>query len=155
MTKRDYPTTRLLTLTGVGGTGKTRLSLQVASELLDHFPDGVWFVEFAPLSDPALVPQAVATVLGVREAPGRSMLDTLSDYLADKHVLLVLNNCEQLIEACAQLGIRYYTSAHHCLSSPPRVRLHLWRRRADIVAKPESKMLTVEQVKTIQSFGGP
>ncbi|MGH3033658.1 MAG: ATP-binding protein [Gaiellaceae bacterium] len=97
-------TTRLLTLTGVGGTGKTRLSLQVAAEVLESFPDGVWFVELAPLSDPGLVPQAVAAVLGLREEPGRTLTHTLADYLAPQTLLLLLDNCEHLIEACAQLA---------------------------------------------------
>ena len=69
---------RLVTLTGSGGVGKTRLSLQAASEVLDDFADGVWLVELAPLTDPALVPQHVAAVLGVRETPGRSMLESLT-----------------------------------------------------------------------------
>ena len=94
--------TRLLTLTGPGGTGKTRLSLQVAAGMLDNLPDGVWFVELAPLSDPALVPQAVASVWNLREQPGRSLVDTLIDYLRAKSLLLILDNCEHLIDACAQ-----------------------------------------------------
>lgn len=96
--------THLLTLTGVGGTGKTRLSLQVAAELLENFADGVWFVELAPLSDPALVPQTVAAALHVREQPGRPVLDALIDYLRSRTLLLILDNCEHLIGACAQLA---------------------------------------------------
>lgn len=96
--------THLLTLTGSGGTGKTRLSLQVAADVLESFADGVWFVEFAPLSDPALVPQTVATALHVREQPGRPVLDALIDYLQTKNLLLILDNCEHLIAACAQVA---------------------------------------------------
>lgn len=92
---------RLVTLTGVGGTGKTRLALQVAAEVLDHFADGAWLVELAPLSDPALVPQAIATALSVREQPGRRYVDVLKDHLGNKSLLLVLDNCEHLIEECA------------------------------------------------------
>src|SRR5918998_3407526 len=95
---------RLLTLTGSGGCGKTRLALAVASELVEEFEDGVWLVELAPLVDPSLVPRAVASTLGVREQPGRSPTETLSDYLGSKKVLLVLDNCEHLIEACAELA---------------------------------------------------
>ena len=95
---------RLLTLTGAGGTGKTRLSLQVGAEVLEAFKEGVWFIELAPLSDPALVPQTVASVLGVRERHGRPLLDTICDYLRAKGVLLVLDNCEHLVEACAQFA---------------------------------------------------
>ena len=102
--KQRLRTSRLLTLTGSGGTGKSRLAVQVASEELDAFADGVWFVELAPLSDPALVPSAVASALGVREEPGQTLLTTLSDHLRAKRLLLILDNCEHLIEACARFG---------------------------------------------------
>jgi len=102
--KRLLETTRLLTLTGSGGTGKTRLSLAVAGELLDQHPDGVWFVEMAPLADPALVPASVATTLGLREEASRPILESLTSYLRDKTLLLILDNCEHLIEACARLA---------------------------------------------------
>jgi predicted ATPase len=101
--KRLIAANRLTTLTGSGGAGKTRLSLQVASELLDSFSDGVWFIEFAPLSDPALVLQTVTNTLGLREEAGRPLLDVLTDYLRAKKVLLILDNCEHLVEAAAQL----------------------------------------------------
>lgn len=94
---------RLLTMTGSGGTGKTRLSLQVAADVLDDYPDGVWFVELAPLADPGLVPQAVAQVLGVKEEPNRSLTQTLCDFLKTKRLLLVLDNCEHLLQACTWL----------------------------------------------------
>jgi predicted ATPase/DNA-binding CsgD family transcriptional regulator len=96
--------TRLLTLSGPGGSGKTRLALAVASELVGSFEDGVWLVELAPLSDPDLVPQAVASVLGVSETPGTPLLETLGDYLETRNVLLVLDNCEHLVAACASLA---------------------------------------------------
>jgi predicted ATPase/class 3 adenylate cyclase len=100
---RLLATTRLLTLTGPGGTGKTRLALQVATEMLTHFPDGVWLVELAPVSNPVLVPQTLATTLRLSEESGRPLLTTLTNHLRAKHSLLVLDNCEHLIEACAQL----------------------------------------------------
>jgi predicted ATPase len=109
----DQVTTRLLTLTGSGGAGKTRLSLQVAAEVLDVFKDGVWFVELAPLSDPALVPQTVASVLGLREEPSRPLLDTVCDYLRAKTMLLILDNCEHLVAACAQLVDALLRAASH------------------------------------------
>lgn len=102
--KRLLLESHCVTLTGPGGTGKTRLSLQVAAEVVDEFADGAWLVEFAPLADPALVPQAVATAIHVREQPDRPMLGQLTDYLRPKKLLLVLDNCEHLIEACAQLA---------------------------------------------------
>ncbi|MEP7357510.1 MAG: adenylate/guanylate cyclase domain-containing protein, partial [Anaerolineales bacterium] len=103
---RMLATTRLLTLTGPGGTGKTRLALQTATEVLETWPQGAWLVELAPLTDSALLPQAVATVLGVREQPGRPLLDALLDYLRLKQLLLLLDNCEHVISASAQLASR-------------------------------------------------
>ena len=102
--KRLLENNRLLTLTGSGGCGKTRLALAVASELVEAFEDGVWLVGLAPLADPALVPQAVASTLGVREQSGRILTEILYAYLRSKKVLLVLDNCEHLIEACAKLS---------------------------------------------------
>src|SRR5271169_3416337 len=94
---------RLVTLTGAGGAGKTRLAIEVADRFIDAFPDGVWLVELAALSDPRLVPQAVARALEVKEQPARPVIETLSDYLASKKLLLVLDNVEQLLEGCAHL----------------------------------------------------
>jgi class 3 adenylate cyclase len=115
-------TTRLLTLTGVGGTGKSRLSLQVAAEVLESFPDGVWFVELAPLSDPALVPQAVAAVLGLRDQPGRPLERTVADYVGPKALLLLLDNCEHLIDACARLAESLLHTSVGSRISPPAER---------------------------------
>lgn len=95
--------TRLLTLTGSGGCGKSRLSLQVAADVLEEYAGGVWLVELAPLADPALVPQAVASVLGVKEEAGKSLIESLSDALKPKNLIVVLDNCEHLLEACARL----------------------------------------------------
>ncbi len=95
-------TTRLLTLTGSGGIGKTRLALQVAADLLEDHTDGVWFVELAEQNETTLVPQ-VAKALGLREEPGRSLAETLTDFLKSKSLLLVLDNCEHLVASCAQL----------------------------------------------------
>jgi predicted ATPase/class 3 adenylate cyclase len=96
--------TRLLTLVGVGGSGKTRLALQVAGEALGEYPDGAWLVELAPLTDAELVPQTVATALGVKEQPGRSFRNALLDALRSKRPLVLLDNCEHLIQACAALA---------------------------------------------------
>jgi predicted ATPase len=108
--------TRLLTLTGIGGTGKTRLALQLGMELLAEYGDGVWLVELAGLSDPNYVPQTTATVLGVREEPTRPLLATLLDQLHPKQLLLLLDNCEHLLDACAQL-------ADALLKACPRVQI--------------------------------
>ncbi|MBI3461404.1 AAA family ATPase [Candidatus Acetothermia bacterium] len=102
--KQLLSSTSLLTLTGSGGCGKTRLALQVAADLLEEYPDGVWVVELAALSDPALVPQAVASTLDVREQPSRALMDTLTDYLKPKVLMLILDNCEHLLAACSQLA---------------------------------------------------
>jgi len=94
---------RLLTLIGPGGTGKTRLSLQLGASLLPDFKDGVWLAELAPLSHPSLVLQTIASVLAVREQSGMPLKELVFDYLRDKQLLLILDNCEHLIETCAQL----------------------------------------------------
>jgi predicted ATPase/DNA-binding CsgD family transcriptional regulator/Tfp pilus assembly protein PilF len=95
---------RLVTLTGAGGCGKTRLATHVAHAIGERFTDGVWYSTLAPLSDPALVARTVATVLGLPEQPGRPLIDTLTEYLLPKQCLLVLDNCEHLIDACAHLA---------------------------------------------------
>ncbi len=100
--KQLLATDRLVTLAGPGGCGKTRLALKVAHELVSDFGDGVWLVELAPLAEPSLVPQTVASVLGVHEQPGQTLMGFLTDYLLSRHVLLVIDNCEHLISACAE-----------------------------------------------------
>ena len=95
---------RLVTLTGAGGIGKTRLALQVAGDMLGVVGHGVWLVELAGVSDSSLVLQAVISALSLREEPGRPLLDTLVDYLRPKQVLLVMDYCEHLLEGCARLS---------------------------------------------------
>ena len=101
--KRTFAMTRLLTLTGAGGTGKTRLAQEVAKDLVGVYSDGVWFVQLASLRDPKLVAQVVAGTVGVRERSGRSLSAALAEDLRAKNVLLVLDNCEHLIKAVAGL----------------------------------------------------
>jgi predicted ATPase/DNA-binding SARP family transcriptional activator/DNA-binding CsgD family transcriptional regulator len=114
--KRTLSMTRLLTLTGAGGTGKTRLALEVARDLVGTYPDGLWLVELAPLSEGELVAQEVAGALGVSESPDQALSDTLVDALGDHELLLVLDNCEHLVEAAAQL-------VDALLNSCPRLRV--------------------------------
>jgi len=97
---------RLVTLAGAGGVGKTRLAIQSSNKLLNKFKDGVWWIDLVGLSDPALVFQAVAKVLDVREVPNQPLIETLVEEFQTKQVLLVLDNCEHLILACAQLADR-------------------------------------------------
>ena len=94
---------RLVTLTGTGGCGKTRLSLQVGQAVLADYAQGVWLIELAPVADPTLVPQAMATALGLREESGRAITATLIDHLRGRKTLLLLDNCEHVIAASAQL----------------------------------------------------
>jgi predicted ATPase/class 3 adenylate cyclase len=95
---------RLVTLTAFGGSGKTRLSLQVAAEMLDGTGGGVWFVDLAPITEPGLVAAAVAQAIGVREESGRPVSETLLEAIGDRFLLIVLDNCEQVIDACAKLA---------------------------------------------------
>ncbi|MFC9787247.1 ATP-binding protein [Rhodococcus sp. NPDC127528] len=101
--KRLLSVSRLVTLTGIGGVGKTRLSLRVAEDSRRAFDDGVWLVELGELQDAALVVDTVVAALGLRELPGQSALTLLTDYLATRRLLLVLDNCEHLIDAVASL----------------------------------------------------
>ncbi len=121
--RRLLSAARLVTLTGSGGCGKTRLALQVAADLLAEYPDGVWLVELGALADPAQVPQAVGTVLGLREEPNRTLTETLSDFLRPQIVLVLLDNCEHLVEACAQM-------AERLLRACPRLRIMATSREA-------------------------
>ncbi len=101
--KQLLSTTRLLTLTGPGGSGKTRLALQVAAEAIEQFPDGVFFVALAPITEPGLVASTIAQTLGVAERAGQSILDSLKEYLQARHMLLFLDNFEQVISAAPRL----------------------------------------------------
>lgn len=121
--KNLLATARLLTLTGSGGAGKTRLAFQAAAELLGDFTDGVWLVELGSLTDPTLVPQRVASTLGVHEEPGRPLIETVSAFLYPKSLLLLLDNCEHLLPVCAQL-------AHTLLRKCPHLRILTTSREA-------------------------
>lgn len=114
---------RLVTLTGAGGVGKTRLSLQGGAEVLDQYRDGVWFVELASLANPDLIPQTILSVLHLGEQAGKTPLMVLQEQLRDKQLLLILDNCEHLREACAKI-------AHTLLLSTPEVRILATSREA-------------------------
>jgi len=144
---------RLLTVTGAGGVGKTRLALQVAAEMVEQFQDGVWLVELGPLSDSALVPQALAAALKVREEPGRTLVQTLTDHLKPRSVLLVLDNCEHLLDACARIS-------DTILRSCPRVKILATSREGLGIAGemsfriPSLSMPDPLQHRTAQSLSG-
>ena len=102
--RRLVESSRLVTLTGSGGAGKTRLALQVVAELLDGSGDGVWLVELATVTDPEVVASTISETLGITPQSGRSPLETLLDALSHQHLLIVLDNCEHLIGACAKIA---------------------------------------------------
>ena len=134
---------RLLTLAGPGGTGKTRLALQAAAET--DADDGVWMVDLAPLADPERVAQAVASVLSVREEPGRPLLQTLTESLKEKRMLLLLDNCEHLVGAVAAL-------AEPLLQSCPHVRFLATSRER--LGLPGERIYAVASL-TLPDLGGP
>ncbi len=120
-------TRRLITLVGPPGCGKTRLVQEVARAVLSRFADGVWLVDLAPIADPRLVPQAVATTLGVSEQPGRPVADALAEHMKSRSLLLVLDNCEHVLTGCADLaarllqratGLRMMVTSREALSTP-------------------------------------
>lgn len=125
---------RLVTLLAMGGIGKSRLSVQLGAELLDDYPDGVWLIELAPVADAGGVPQAVATVLGVREEPGGTVTDALLKFVRDRKLLLILDNCEHLVPPCAEL-------AKALLQSGPQVTLLATSRDALQIAGEASYQL--------------
>jgi predicted ATPase/DNA-binding NarL/FixJ family response regulator len=154
--RRELETTRLLTLTGAGGSGKTRLALEVARDLMDAYPDGVWLVELAPLSEEELVPKAVAEALEVAERPGEPLADTLTEVLGTRELLLVVDNCEHLLDATARL-------ADSLLDSCPNVRILATSREAlgvegelrwpvpPLSAPEPQRSLTVEELERSES----
>jgi predicted ATPase/class 3 adenylate cyclase/uncharacterized protein HemY len=116
---------RLLTLTGPGGTGKTRLALQVAAELVDHFQDGIYFVDLAPLTNPALVVSEIAQALGVRESAGMPLSDSVKEYLKTRDICLLLDNFEHLTGAAGLVGQLLQAAAGLKILVTSRVPLHI------------------------------
>jgi predicted ATPase/class 3 adenylate cyclase len=121
--RRLLATTRLLTVTGAGGIGKTRLCLQLGGEVLTDFADGVWLVELAPLASGSLIAHTIVSVFSLGNVPGRSPLDLITDYLRAKRLLLILDNCEHLISDCARL-------AEHLLRACPTLKIVASSREA-------------------------
>jgi len=135
--------TRLLTLVGPGGTGKTRLALETAAKLIDQFLDGVWLVELAPLTNPDLILERVATTLNVQEPRGRPILDTLTNYLRHKQLLLLLDNVEHLIRESADF-------AEHILINCPQLKILVTGREALFIGGE-----TTLQIPSLSLPGGP
>ncbi|WP_006244710.1 LuxR family transcriptional regulator [Mycolicibacterium tusciae] len=108
---RMLTNSRLVTLTGAGGVGKTRLAIQLATELAPKFAEGAWFVDLSPITDPDVVPMTVIRALGLSDQPGRSTMDTLTRFIADRRMLLVLDNCEHLLDSAADLVTKLLS---HC-----------------------------------------
>ncbi|MGH7427376.1 MAG: ATP-binding protein, partial [Candidatus Methylomirabilaceae bacterium] len=125
--RRLLATTHLLTVVGIGGAGKTRLALQVADQVVEEFPHGVYLVELAQVTDPSLVAQAVAASLGVREDPGRPLIESLKGHLQTRRMLLVLDNCEHLVDTVAAL-------ATELLGAAPGLKLLCTSREALAIA---------------------
>ena len=154
--KRLLTRTRLLTLTGSGGAGKTRLALRAAAEMGRSFPDGVWLVSLASIDDPQLVVQAVFSALGLQDVSGGWSLSTLSGYLAGMRLLLVLDNCEHLLDSCALLavsllmscpGLRVLATSRQGLGTTGETRM-----RVPPLSLPEDgAWLTPEQVATCEA----
>ncbi len=145
---------RLLTLSGPGGVGKTRLALQVAAELLDDFADGVYFVELAPLTDPELVVSTIAQTLGVRESADRSLLAALKDYSRDKQLLLVLDNFEQVLPAASDITALLATSPHLKVLATSRTVLRVYGEH-DYPVPPLSLPVLPPGRSAAAASGGP
>jgi non-specific serine/threonine protein kinase len=168
--RRLLPGARLVTLLGAGGSGKTRLALQVATEVLGEYPDGAWLVELEALTDGTLVAGSVAQALGVREEPGRPLLETLAEALAAKRLLLLLDNCEHLVQAVAGVaqallracpGLRLLATSREALGVPGEI---VWRTptlgapdprlldgmRRDAIARYEAVRLFVDRAMAAQ-----
>ncbi len=150
--------TRLLTLTGTGGAGKTRLGLQLAHNALGQYPDGAWLAELAPISDPALVPQQVASALQLRDEPGRPLVETIIDYLGSKNLLLILDNCEHLADASAALAatvmarcerVTILATSRQSLNVPGE---HVWRVPS-LPLPPAGALPPLEELVTYDAVG--
>jgi predicted ATPase/class 3 adenylate cyclase len=153
--KASLDSARLVTLTGSGGTGKTRLSIEVGTQLLANFSNGVWLIELAPLSDESQIIPALAQAFGLQELPFNPLKNLIMDYLRDKKLLLILDNCEHLITACARLadellhqcaGLKILTSSREALGIAGEVAY-----RTPSLADSESTSLFVDRARAANS----
>lgn len=147
------PSVRLVTLTGPGGTGKTRLALQVGNTLLYDFSDGVFFCDLSPISEPALVPCSIARVFGIKEEPGRALTEMLFEHLSEKRLLLVLDNLEQVIGAAPVIGNLLDTCRELRVLTTSRIPLHLAREHeypVSTLSVPD--LLRLPDLNTLSQF---
>ena len=156
--KKRLEKNRLVTLTGSGGVGKTRLSIQVASELVGEYPNGVWLVELAPVTDPSLVTKTICTTLNVTLQGNTPALNGLTDYLKQKKILLVVDNCEHLIDACAQLcetllhicpELRILASSREALGIDGE---NAYRVPSLSLANPKDQLQTIRESEAVKLF---
>ena len=154
--KQLLSASRLVTLTGSGGCGKTRLSIQVAGELGNRYSDGVYFTDLAPVADPALVSQTLLSSYHLREDSRRNALDVLIDYLRSKNILLVMDNCEHLIEACAQVSeallqacpeLRILTTSREALGIAGEATYHV----PSLTTPDPADLPSVEELEQVES----
>ena len=156
--KRLLPRTRLITLVGVGGIGKTRLALQVAAEVIDAYRDGVWLAEFGAITDPSLVPTTVAQVLGVNEQARVPLTQSLCNYLKSRHLLLILDNCEHLLDACATLTDAVLRgTAETTIIATSREPLHVTGEQCYVLPtlslpEPSARAETIGRSEAVQLF---
>jgi len=141
---------RLLTIAGAGGVGKTRLAIQTGTELRDRYPDGVWFVDFAPITDPELVASLVAQALGMSQQPGRPIDEAISAWLKRKRLLLILDNCEHVLATVAALAATILESAHDVrILATSRERLNIRgeavHRLPSLAVPPKGSGLTADE----------
>jgi len=156
--KRLLPSTRLLTLVGTGGIGKTRLALQAAAEVTDAYRDGVWLAELGSIRDPSLVPASVAQVLGIQERTGTALTDTLCANLKSRQLLLILDNCEHLLDACARLANAIVRAASApTILATSREALHvdgeqIYQLQALSLPDPSSSAAAIARSEAVQLF---
>jgi predicted ATPase/transcriptional regulator with XRE-family HTH domain len=147
-----------LTLTGLGGVGKTRLALRLAHDLLPRYPDGVWLVELASVTDAGLVPQSIAEALGVAERPGVPVAERVVEHLANRRTLLLLDNCEHLLLTCAELIgrlLRLNSGLHVLVTSREPLRIPgetTWRVAPLVVADARDKLAAAANSEAVQLF---
>ena len=152
-----FQKSRLVTLTGAGGCGKTRLAREIAFILIEEYKDGVWFVNLSPITDPDFIAKSIAELLNIKEEPDKPILDTLIDKIKDKSLLLLLDNCEHLVQACAEIafkllqsvkGIRILATSREALNIPGEV---IWMIPSLSFPAPGSRVV-IDEINRYESI---